>query len=129
MEVADSTKEIILIRVLQGYFIADFGINFEFSWGDIKLILEENQKGWSERKIKTYEALKSLSYYFIYEDQWLIQYKKRFDQKGEMDIHALKELAQSEFISEKNNQIRDELDQLMFQWRNLEAEDGFCKMY
>lgn len=127
MEVADSTKEIILIRVLQGYFIADFGINFEFSWGDIKLILEENQKGWSERKIKTYEALKSLSYYFIYEDQWLIQYKKRFDQKGEMDIHALKELAQSEFISEKNNQIRDELDQLMFQWRNLEAEDGFCK--
>ena len=37
MEVADSTKEIILIRVLQGYFIADFGINFEFSWGDIKL--------------------------------------------------------------------------------------------
>lgn len=48
IEVADSTKEIILIRVLQGYFIADFGINFEFSWEDIKLVLEENQKGWSE---------------------------------------------------------------------------------
>lgn len=107
-EVADSTKKLILIRILQGYFIADFGEKYEFQWENIKLVLEEKQTGWSERKIKTYEALRTISYNFIRSDVWLIEFKKWFDQVGELDFSLLKELASSDLISEKNNKRQDD---------------------
>ena len=129
-QVADSTKEIILIRVLQGYFIEEFGISCEFHWDDVKLVLEDQQQDWSEKKIKTYENLKSLNYYFVYQDQWLIEFRKWFDQKGNPDFVRLNCLANSNLISEKNNNIRFEIDQLMQQWRNLEIDSQFCqKLY
>lgn len=126
-EVAYSTEEIILVRILQGYFIEDFGLAYEFQRADTKLVLEENRQAWSERKVKTYEALSSLSYYFIYTDQWYIEFKKWFDQKGEVDIVALHKLANSDLISEKNNIIKDGLRDLMDQWRNLEVDPYYCE--
>lgn len=129
-EVAYSTKEIILIRVLQGYFIEDFGKEFEFGWDDIKLVFEEKQKDLSKRRQKTYESLKLIAYDFVYADEWLIEFKKYFDQIQEPDFIRLAELANSHLISEYNNNVRSELERLMMQWRNLEINSQFCqKLY
>lgn len=129
-EVAYSTKEIILIRVLQGYFIEDFGKKSEFGWEDIKLVFEDKQKGWSKRRQKTYESLKLIAYDFVYADEWLIEFKKYFDQIQEPDFIRLAELANSHLISEYNNNVRSELERLMMQWRNLEINSQFCqKLY
>lgn len=51
-EVADSTKEIILTRILQGFFIQDFGLTSEINWEDFRIIIESKQSAWSERKNK-----------------------------------------------------------------------------
>lgn len=129
-EVAYSTKEIILIRVLQGYFIEDFGKEYEFGWDDIKLVFEEKQKDLSKRRQKTYESLKLIAYDFVYADEWLIEFKKYFDQIQEPDFIRLAELANSHLISEYNNNVRSELERLMMQWRNLEINSQFCqKLY
>ncbi|WP_168390769.1 P-loop NTPase fold protein [Acinetobacter indicus] len=125
-EVAYSTKKIILIRVLQGYFIEDFGKKYEFGWEDVKLVFEDKQKDWPEIKQKTYESLKLIAYDFVYADEWLIEFKRWFDQKGELNFSRIYELANSELISEKNNQIRDDLDNLMEEWCNFEVDNTFC---
>ncbi|MEX5440494.1 P-loop NTPase fold protein [Acinetobacter indicus] len=125
-EVAYSTKKIILIRVLQGYFIEDFGKKYEYGWEDVKLVFEDKQKDWPEIKQKTYESLKLIAYDFVYADEWLIEFKRWFDQKGELNFSRIYELANSELISEKNNQIRDDLDNLMEEWRNFEVDNTFC---
>lgn len=124
-EVADSTKDIILIRILQGYFIADFGGKYEFQWENIKLVLEEKQTGWSERKIKTYEALRTISYNFIRSDVWLIEFKKWFDQVGELDFSLLKELTGSDLISEKNNKSQDDFHKCCENFWGLKVDKQF----
>ena len=124
-EVADSTKKLILIRILQGYFIADFGEKYEFQWENIKLVLEEKQTGWSERKIKTYEALRTISYNFIRSDVWLIEFKKWFDQVGELDFSLLKELASSDLISEKNNKSQDDFHKCCEDFWGLKVDKQF----
>lgn len=124
-EVADSTKKIILIRILQGYFIADFGEKYEFQWENIKLVLEEKQIGWSERKIKTYEALRTISYNFIRSDVWLIEFKKWFDQSDKSDFKLLSELAESELISEENNKLTEKFHQIMRIFWGLQASENF----
>ena len=123
--VAYSTKEIILVRVLQGYFIADFGEKYEFQWKDIKLVLEEKQTGWSERKIKTYEALQMISYNFTRSDVWLVEFKKWFDQVGELDFSLLKELASSDLISEKNNKSKDDFHKCFQDFWGLKVDKQF----
>lgn len=125
--IAENTKKIILIRVLQGYFIDEFGISREFLWEDVRLARDEQQEDWSQKKIKTYESLKSLNYYFVYQDQWLIEFKKWFDQNGEPNFDALIKLANSDQISEKNNQNRNLLNDLMEEWRDLEIDNTFNK--
>ncbi|RZG71142.1 KAP family P-loop domain protein [Acinetobacter wuhouensis] len=123
-EVASSTKEIILIRVLEGYFIEDFGLNYEFSWENIKLVLENGQKDWSKQKIKTYEALKSISYYFVFEDQWCLEYKKWFEQKDGINLESLQELAKSDFISEKNQNLKNKLWEIFDRRFNLVVNES-----
>lgn len=124
-EVADSTKKIILIRILLGYFIADFGEKYEFQWENIKLVLEEKQTGWSERKIKTYEALRTISYNFIRSDVWLIEFKKWFDQSDKSDFKLLSELAESELISEENNKLTEKFHQITKIFWGLQASENF----
>ena len=124
-DVAYSTKEIILLRILQGYFIEDFGVDREFNWSDIKLVMEESQKDWSQQKIETYRRLETLDYAFVHADEWLIEFKKWFEQLGEPDFSKLRDLANSDLISEESNKLRDDLDCLMEEWRNLEIDSTF----
>ncbi len=125
--VADSTKLIILTRILQGYFISDFGVKYDFQWEDIQLVLEDNQKDWSERKVKTYKALQNISYNFIHSDVWLSEFKKWFDQVDELDFGLLKELASSELISEKNNDYTKSFHAITKKFWKLQADENFPK--
>lgn len=124
--VADSTKEIILIRIIQGYFIEDFGEKYQYSWDDIKYFSDEKQKDWPNIKKNTYEKIQQVSFLFIHEDKWLIEFKEWFDQLGEPDFSKLHELANSELITDKNNQLMKELENLMKEWRNLNINPSFC---
>lgn len=128
-EVAYSTKKIILIRILQGYFIEDFSEEYEFGWEDIKLVLEEKQVGWSERKRKTYESLKSIAYDFIHSDEWLMEFKKWFDQSGEPDFTLLHDLANSTMISEKNNKLKDDFHKLCEDFWGIRVDQEFPKKF
>ncbi|ANF80794.1 KAP family P-loop domain protein [Acinetobacter sp. NCu2D-2] len=125
-EVAYSTKEIILIRIIQGYFIEDFGVDKEFAWSDIKLVNEERQKDWSEEKIGTYRRLKTIDYAFVHDDEWLAEFIKYFNQLGEPNFSKLRELVNSDLILEESNKLRDDLYRLMEEWRNLEIDSTFC---
>lgn len=133
-DVAYSTKEIILIRVLQGYFIEDFGIEKDLKWIDFStdnaLILmdhpEENEL--ESIKIQTLRKLNGISYKFVHDaDQWLIEFKRWFDQKGEPDFSKLNELANSDLISDKSNNTKEILENLMTQWRNLQVSLNYCE--
>ncbi|MGG2096856.1 P-loop NTPase fold protein [Acinetobacter haemolyticus] len=125
-EIALSTKEIILVRVLQGYLIQDF-TNFEYSWSDCRYYSDRDREDWSEIKQKKYIALQKISYDFTHDDLWFYEFKKWFEQKDKVDFKSLKELATSEMISEKHNQVRLEIKRLMRQWRNLEITENFCE--
>lgn len=124
--VADSTKEIILVRILQGYLIHDFK-KLEYDWNDCQYYSEREKENWSSIKKLTYDNLREISYFFIKDDFWLIEFKKWFEQKDEVDFKSLKELATSEMISEKQSQVRLEIKRLMVQWRNLEITESFCE--
>lgn len=130
-EVAISTKEIILVRILHGYLIEGFGEKFDISWQDINInnefgMLNFDQSEWSELKKKTYDYLESLSEYFVMIDKWATEYRKWFEQRNNVDIEELSNLANSELISEKNNLIKEDLNHLMRQWRNLQVDHEYC---
>ncbi|MEK5782352.1 hypothetical protein VXE43_20680, partial [Acinetobacter baumannii] len=91
-------------------FIEDFGIEKDLKWSDFStdnaLILmdhpEENEL--ESIKIQTLRKLNGISYNFVHDaDQWLIEFKRWFDQKGEPDFSKLNELANSDLISDKSN--------------------------
>ena len=122
--VADSTKEIILIRILQGYLIQDFS-KLEYTWNDSKYFTENVRKDWTERKNKTYEVLHKISYYFIKDDIWLLEYKKWFEQKDNVDNQKIVELAQSDLINENNNRKKEEFHDLFKQFWGLTIDQSF----
>jgi len=123
--VADSTKEIILVRILQGYFIEEFGISYEFDWEDIKIIIKDKQKDWSGQKVKTYESLFSINSYFLRSDEWLNEFKKWFNQVGTLDFELLNQLANSTLISEENNKHKDNFHQGCEDFWGLKVDKKF----
>lgn len=132
--IAYSTKEIILIRILQGFFIEDFGIEKDLKWIDfstenaIILMDPPKENELESLKIQTLRKLDGISYKFVHDaDRWLIEFKKWFDQKGEPDFSKLRELANSDLISEKNNNTKEILESLMTQWRNLQVNSSYCE--
>ncbi|ENX38334.1 hypothetical protein [Acinetobacter sp. NIPH 2100] len=127
-EVADSTKEIILTRILQGFFIQDFGLTSEINWEDFRIIIESKQSAWSERKKQTYLAFDRLSSsysYFFTEDDWCLEFRKWFEQSDDFSNENLIKLAQSELISDSNNKLRDKLSALFDERDNYQASDDF----
>src|SRR5690606_21135531 len=133
-EVAYSTKEIILIRILQGNCIEDLGKKNDLTWEDFStdnavdlMEINENSKQDNE-KLVILKKLQNLSYLFIFDhDRWLIEFRKWFDQKGAPDFQELNALANSDLISEKSNLIRKDLGRLMDQWRNLQVDPSYCE--
>ncbi|ENW22605.1 hypothetical protein F926_00632 [Acinetobacter haemolyticus NIPH 261] len=90
--VADSTKEIILTRILQGFFIQDFGTASEVSWEDFRIVSESKQSEWSDKKKQTYlkfDRLFSSYNYFLKQDDWCLEFRKWFEQKDDFSNENL----------------------------------------
>ncbi|ENW97809.1 P-loop NTPase fold protein [Acinetobacter sp. NIPH 298] len=125
-EVAYSTKEIILIRILQGYLIHDFQ-QLEYRWDDCQYYIEQKRENWSDRKKQTYESLQKVSYSFNREDEWLIQFQKWFEQRDRVDFSELKKLAQSDLISDENNQKKANFNKLFDNFWGLSIDESFSE--
>lgn len=120
--VADSTKEIILIRILQGYLVHEFS-HLEYGWDDCQYFIEKKRENWSERKKQTYESLQKVSDSFNREDEWLIEFKKWFEQRDNINFKELSKLANSELISDENQNIRNELWRIFEKRYDLKLEE------
>ncbi|CAM3380682.1 KAP family P-loop domain protein [Acinetobacter baumannii] len=121
-DIAYLTKEIILIRILQGYLIQDFP-NFEYSWDDCKYVTEKEREAWSPIKKKIYGKLQNISYSFNREDEWLIEFKKWFEQRDVINFSELSKLANSELISEENQNVRNKIWRIFEKRHNLELNE------
>lgn len=128
-QVTSSTKEIILVRVLQGYLIDDFP-KLEYTWDDSEYFTEKSRETWSDVKKSTYSHLYKISYAFVKNDLWLIEFKNWFEQKDQSNNRKLVELAQSELINEDSNRKKNEFNQLFEQFWGLTIDDKFSvKIY
>lgn len=127
-DIAYSTKEIILIRILQGYLIHDF-VNFEYGWDDCQYYTEQKKENWSDQKKQTYKKLNEVSDFFIKSDLWLIEFKKWFDQKDDFSNEALIKLAESDLISEEKNGIKEEFWTLCRKFWNYQCDEDFIAKF
>lgn len=121
-DIALSTKEIILIRILQGYLIHDFS-QLEYGWEDCQYFTEKKRENWSDRKKQTYEGLQKVSYSFNHEDEWLIQFQKWFEQRDSINFNELSKLANSELISEENQNIKNKIWEIFEKRHDLKLEE------
>ena len=126
--IAYSTKEVILIRILQGYLIKDYS-KLEYGWGDCKYFTESKKEDWSDTKKTTYENLKKVSYSFVNDDLWLNEFRKWFDQDGDFDLEGLHKLSNSNLINEENNAIKNEFSMLCYQIWNYQCDESFPKKF
>ncbi|WP_349928284.1 P-loop NTPase fold protein [Acinetobacter sp. A1-4-2] len=130
-EVADLTKEIILIRILQGYFIEDFGLTCGLSWNDFTFkmavrreIAKNNEANQSEKENIKLSKLRNISSSFERDDLWMIEFKKWFEQKDSVNFSGLRELVQSELIYEKNQTIKNKVWDIFERRFNFKVEES-----
>lgn len=121
------TQKIFLTRILQGYFIEDFGVTYEYDWTCSQYFGEKSQENWSEIKKETYQKLGKVSYDFQQSDVWVEQFIKWFSQSHDYDEEKINELVHSDLISEENLLLKDKVDQLMSEWRNIDLQPNFCE--
>lgn len=132
--IADSTKKIILVRILQGFFILDFGAKYEVTWEDFtikssvrNLINEKYHPEKAKSESLVLDKLEKVSYLFVTDDLWSIEFRKWFDQRDSINFFELNRVANLELISEQNNKNKNDLYDLMKIWRNLEVNESYCE--
>lgn len=135
-EVAYSTKEIILVRILQGYFIADFGLTYKLNWSDFTFkrtikreISKQHDANLTETENIKLAKFKKISYSFVKDDLWLIQFKNWFEQKDTVDISVLHKLAQSDLIDAEHNTIKNEFWILCNEIWNYQCDESFPERF
>lgn len=134
--VADSTKEIILIRILQGFLIIDFGGTYEITWDDFttkklvrNLINEKSHSDNDQSENIILGKLKNVSYLFVKDDLWSIEFRKWFDQIGGLDFILLNDLANSTLISEGNNKIKESFHKGCEDFWGLQVNKEFPEIF
>ncbi|MPW45534.1 KAP family P-loop domain protein [Acinetobacter guerrae] len=134
--VADSTKEIILVRILQGFLIVDSGNKYEVTWDDFNirnsaknLINKKHSPDQEKNENIILSKLKKISYSFVIDDLWAIEFRKWFDQLGELDFTLLNDLANSMLISEKNNEIKEDFHRCFKDFWGLQVDKNFPDMF
>ena len=132
-EVAYSTEEIILVRILQGYLIADYGHVLGIDWKGFTIekaveILNKNNDDLESIEDKNYKKLYDiLPNLFSSVDGWVIQFKNWFEQKDQLNKDILHDLANSELISERVNILKEAKSKLWDQFWNNQIDDNFPK--
>lgn len=133
-EVAFSTKETILIRVLQGYFIENYGSLIHLQWDDFNIsyaVARRIRKEDKQEKDQILEKLEKINFKLVNaSDAWAQEFQKEFDQKGQTDFCLLCELANSHLISDKNNAIKNEFYELVQIFWSLNIDESYpAKLY
>ncbi len=131
-EVAYSTKEVILTRIIQGYLVSDYGSVFGIDWKGFTIekaieILDnkEDLDNFADKNYKKiYNILPSL---FGSIDSWGVQFKNWFEQKNNINNDILYELANSEMISERVNMLKESKRKLWNQFWNNQINITFTK--
>ncbi|WP_308761090.1 KAP family P-loop domain protein [Acinetobacter soli] len=128
--VADSTKQTILTRILQGYFIADYGSESEIGWNDFTLekyvraeLTRDEKVDAAKNKYDKLEKFRNLAYEFFSNDLWQKGFKEWFEQKDKFDTITLSELANSELISEENQSIKNKIWEIFEKRYDLKLEE------
>lgn len=131
-KVAYSTKEIILIRILQGYLITDFGNTLKIDWNDFttenayELLDESKDEDLENVTNLTLRKMSKVSYDFISNsDGWFIQFKNWFEQRDQVNKNILYDLINSELISERVNILKEVKRQLWNKFWNNQIKDNF----
>lgn len=126
--VADSIKQIILTRILQGYFIEDYGLKRDFNWTDFRLIIDELKKDWSDTKRKNYLAFDRLSnVYFelLTQDEMSLLCKKWFEQTDDFSFDEFLESVNLMHHEAQKDEYRREFHNLANKYNNYLATDEF----
>lgn len=133
-KVAYSTKEIILVRILQGYLIEDHGQSLNIGWNDfttekaMELLEQINDDDLNKVTRKIFNKLNNIHYKFIgSSDGWFIQFKNWFEQKDQSNKDILSDLANSELISERFELIKGHRKKLWDQFWNNKIDVDFPK--
>lgn len=126
-QVAYSTKKIILIRVLQGYLIEDYGNTFDVSWQDLEMsqvVARRGRESSDEKGI--FKNLEKIDFRLgTASDEWAREFQKYFNQKEQVDFSLLAELANSDLISDQNNKIKDNFHELLESFWDLRVDESF----
>jgi hypothetical protein len=134
-EVAYSTKEIILIRILQGYLIEDYGEIFNIQWSGLSFAKTLQRKAEASKDDVSLinpilQKLGTISHKLtLAEDEWAIQFKKWFEQNDIINFDKLKNLANSDLISEENNILKEEFFKLSFEFWNYQCNETFIQRF
>lgn len=133
-QVAYSTKEIILVRILQGYLIEDYGQSFNVGWNDfttenaMKILEQTNDDDLNKVSRELFNKLNSIHYKFTgSSDGWFIQFKNWFEQKDQSNSDILYSLANSELISEEVELLKEQRQKLWDQFWNNKIDIDFPK--
>jgi hypothetical protein len=129
IDVAYATSEIILVRILQGYFIEDFGGRFDFEWNDVTFLgFESDKERWTERKQKTYKIIEnSMPFYFFKLDNWALEFKSWFSQEKDFDDNLIQELVIVDLFDENYQKANEKIEKFIRDYKAFDIELDFSK--
>ncbi|WP_228255434.1 KAP family P-loop domain protein [Acinetobacter wuhouensis] len=133
-QVAYSTKEIILVRILQGYLIEDYGQSLNVGWNNfttekaMEILEQTNDDDLNKVTHNLFNKLNNIHYKFTgSSDGWFIQFKNWFEQKDQSNRDILYSLANSELISEEVELLKEQRKKLWDQFWNNKIDIDFPK--
>lgn len=133
-EVAYWTKEIILVRILQGYFIEDFGQNLDINWDQFTRksqfsaeVKKKHDKDHIGKDNIQLNLINSISPIFSQNDLWATEFKKWFEQKSSFDSKIIRQLVESDLIDDNYMKAKAKIDQLINNYKNYNLDSGFTK--
>ncbi|MCJ8145413.1 KAP family P-loop domain protein [Acinetobacter sp. A3.8] len=124
-----TSKKMILVRVLQGYLIEDFGKDLNIQWHDFtrEKWIEVSDEDVGTGISPLYQKLGVISSKFTVHDLWFEEFRKWFTQSAPLNESTLIELAQSSAITENQVKVRAELIELQRTCQNMNTQHDFCK--
>ena len=97
-QVAYSTKEVILVRILVGYFLEFFGQSQKIDWIDIK----NGKEKLDDEKIKIFRKLENISFITVRVDPLFLEFEKIFQQLEGYNPSIITDIAQTQWLNKEN---------------------------
>lgn len=92
------TKEIILVRLVVGYFFELFGQSKKITWIDVK----NGEEKLTDEQTIIYRKLRKISYSAVRVDQLFLEFEKTFQQLEGYNPSILTDIAQTQWLNKEN---------------------------